>query len=504
MFLKWLKKLLVIDEVTGRTTVIENLGEQGRIISVRKDGVVQRFVVFRRNSAVPAEVANDPTLEFYKRQKVKQREIVLAFGVDDSDNLKQIEDASALGSVSSFLPLVEERSGAKFLIQSDFLVQPGREAIQYELSWNRWLISEAAETAKEAINEFKKHPKWKTDYLAVFNFTEYWGQAAFDKLFRPHLQEPLTSYLQSSEIYPTISGDHVKPERVVQVDEQLKGLLTDQDLPLLFKGRTDLRLADPSLDVKAVPPSIQNMVNTVSLALVARNKSLLEEKVKQKDHEQWFVKLYSAMADTDQYFKDETWRNHSGRYQSRESPIYVITDRNAVVSAKEVYLGPVPAKVLQLRRQFPEVDNLLASYQLIHPKLHSPELEKFFKERTHVQPIDYDKICRQVFLPQISINSAPPQKDDLVAYTRLIQKGPAISDPIWVSTKSGNTKPSNQVFLGTDYFPSEDWEKHAKYCPQIEFLSTAYLSGVPQGDVPSWKDFFKRVGVKDQADNPYV
>ncbi len=192
------------------------------------------------------------------------------------------------------------------------------------------------------------------------------------------------------------------------------------------------------------------------------------------------------------------------RHYTRESPIYVITDRNAVVSAKEVYLGPVPAKVLQLRRQFPEVDNLLASYQLIHPKLHSPELEKFFKERTHVQPIDYDNICRQVFLPKISINSAPPQKDDLVAYTRLIQKGPAISDPIWVSTKSGNTKPSNQVFLGTDYFPSEDWEKHAKYCPQIEFFSTAYLSGVPQGDVPSWKDFFKRVGVKDQADNPYV
>ena len=57
--------------------------------------------------------------------------------------------------MSSFLPLVEERSGAKFLIQADFLVNPGREAIQYELSWNHWLVGEAVEAAKQAIEKFK-------------------------------------------------------------------------------------------------------------------------------------------------------------------------------------------------------------------------------------------------------------------------------------------------------------------------------------------------------------
>ena len=173
LFLKWLRRLTVVDEAKGQRTLIENLGEKTRIASLRKDSQTHRFVVFRRVSQVPPEVSVDISLEFYKRQKVKQREIVLAFGVDDADNIQQIEDASDLGSVSSFLQLVEERSGAKFLIQSDFLVQPGREAIQYELPWNHWLIREAAELAKEAIEEFKKHPKWKEQFLPVFNFKSY-------------------------------------------------------------------------------------------------------------------------------------------------------------------------------------------------------------------------------------------------------------------------------------------------------------------------------------------
>ncbi len=52
---------------------------------------------------------------------------------------------------------------------------------------------------------------------------------------------------------------------------------------------------------------------------------------------------------------------------------------------------------------------------------------------------------------------------DLPEYERprekLLQKGPNIQGPIWVVTKNGHIKPSNQVFLGTSFSPKEDWEK---------------------------------------------
>jgi len=160
LFLKWLKRLVIVDQLAAKTQVIENLGETNGVVSLRRGQRHSRFVVFRRIVSVPPDVATDPALEFYRRQKVKQREVVLAFGVDENGNLRRIEEASTLGSVSSFLPLVEEKSGAKFLVQSDFLVQPGREAIQYELAWNQWLLHEAAELGKDAIEQFKLHPAW--------------------------------------------------------------------------------------------------------------------------------------------------------------------------------------------------------------------------------------------------------------------------------------------------------------------------------------------------------
>ena len=501
LFLKWLRRLSIVDEAKGQRTLIENLGETNKVASLRKDSQTHRFAVFHNISPVPPEVAKDTSLEFYKRQTVKLREIVLAFGVDDADNLQPIEDASALGSVSSFLPLVEERSGAKFLIQSDFLVQPGREAIQYELSWNHWLIGQAAELAKEAIEEFKKHPKWKEQFLPIFRFKSYSGQPSFDKLFSPMLHQPLSNYLKTTQVYPTESGHHVKAEQAVQPDENVRGLVSDGDLQLLFPGKPDLRLTVPTLDPKSVPEDLQPLSQRLELGRVARNKQLLEEKAKQPNHVQWFIKLYQAMAQTDQYFKEEVGRSSRGRYYSYESPIYVLTDKDTVVSAKEVYLREIPQEVLHLRKQFPEVDTLLSSYQLIHPKLATDPLVKFFKERTHVQPIDYGRVCRDVFQPKVKVSVQAPPKDELVAYTRLLQKGPEMRDTIWVVTGNGKIKPSNQVFLGVVYFPSENWENLSKYTPHIDFLSPEYLQGVPSQDIPAWKEFFIQLGAKQSGEN---
>jgi hypothetical protein len=469
LFLKWLQRLRVRDEATGGSTTIENLGGYGNNIVLSKDGTSHKFVIFRRASSVPAVVAADPSLEFYKRQNVKQREVVLAFGLDDQGNLKPIEDASALGSVSSFLPLVEERSGAKFLVQSDFLVQPGREAIQYELPWNHWLVTEAAMVAKEAIDEFKQHPKWRSQFLSVFDFQAYWGQAAFERLFHPTLHVPLDEYLKTSDVLPTRSGEHVTLEQGVLADEHSKELLGDSDLPMLYDGRTDLRLANRGVDADSIPFALRSFVKSVDVSHIARSAQLLEAKLKERRFPEWFSRLYTSMAQTDQDFKAERRRDSRGRYYSYESPIYVLTDQSTVAPANLVYLRDIPRDVLQLRERFEDVDRLLASYQLIHPELSSPVLDKFFADRTHVRPIDYDQVCRDVFLPRLALATQAPPKDELIAYTRLLQQGPPVFEHMWVMTKAGVPRPSNQVFLGAAYFPSEDWELNAKYCPQLDF-----------------------------------
>jgi len=501
LFLRWLRRLAIIDETSGERTIVENLGEQDGFIRLRKNGSEKRFVVVRRQARVPDEVSRDPTLVFYKRQNVLQREVVIAFEVDGDGNLRTVENASALGTVSSFLPLVEERSGAKFLVQADFLVQPGREAIQYELSWNRWLVGEAVEAAKTAIERFKRDPRWGPQFLPLFKFTSYPGQLAYEKLFGPCLKNPVLEYLRSSEVMPTAAGVYVRPDLAVRPEAGLEQLLDDADLPLLFGGRTDLSLIDSTVDMEALPDELRQCIREIGFGEVARNKKVLERRL---NHPEWLTRFYEAMSQTGRSFRDTQRQGRRGRFESIENPIYVPTDASEIALAKGVHLRNIPKDVLELRGSYPEVDALLRGYRLLHVCLDSEQLSKFFAERTHVEAIDFDKICRGVFLPRVRVAAAQPPRNSLVAYTRLLQKGPGVTEPIWVLTKADDAKPSNQVFLGTDYSPAEDWERHRQYVPQLDFLSSEYLEGVSSSDISAWKDFFAKVMVRESGENNHV
>ena len=79
-----------------------------------------------------------------------------------------------------------------------------------------------------------------------------------------------------------------------------------------------------------------------------------------------------------------------------------------------------------------------------------------------------------------------------------------MTDPIWVLTRNGGIKASNEVFMGAAYSPAENWEANARYVPQIEFLSASYLQGVQHRDVSGWKDFFITAGVKESGERNHV
>jgi hypothetical protein len=471
LFLKWMMSLKVVDEDGRASLSVESIGKAGNYLSLRKNGVRQRFVVFRRQCVVPSEVAADPALVFYKRQNVPRREVVIAFAVDREGNLRPIEQASALGSVSSFLPLVEERSGAKFLIQADFLVQPGREAIQYEMLWNRWLVREALETAKAAVDRFKNHRRWGKQFLPLFNFTAYPGQAAYERLFKPELRDPLLAYLRTQEVFAAASGGHAPADRLVHPEDGLKGLLEDSDMPLIYPGRSDLRLLDPSVDFNTVPVEVKQAVRDLRLEQVARNRKLLESR---SGNEAWLQRLYRAMAETNRSFRQSSRQGRRGRFFWEDDPIFVPIETNEILSAKLVHLRQIPAEITNLRKQFKEVDDLLRSYNFLHPCLDDEVLANFFIEHTHVERIDYDTICRSVFLPKVRISAPAPPNAELIAYTRLLQKGPSVTEPIWVLNKNGDPKPSNELFMGSAWSPSENWEKNAKFIQEIDFLSRDY------------------------------
>src|SRR5207244_173054 len=137
------------------------------------------------------------------RAGVQRREIVLGFALDRAGKLTPSEAMASYGGVYSFLPLGESKSGAAFPIQADFLVQPGRDAINYEAAWNHWLVDEVAGLCTKAISEFVTHPTWRYQFLPVFTFSHSIGNEAYEKLFGPRLIEPIERYLNTEPCIPT-------------------------------------------------------------------------------------------------------------------------------------------------------------------------------------------------------------------------------------------------------------------------------------------------------------
>jgi hypothetical protein len=196
----------------------ENLGEQGAITTLRRGRATQRFKFFRTVVDVPEVIqADDLTREY--RARVRRREVAIAFAIDEQGNLAPTLAGAMYGGIYSFLPLGEASSGVKFPIQADFLVQPGRDAINYEARWNRWLLTEIARLARLAIDEFKASPRWRYQFLPVVCRLRRFEEA-FARLFGPVLFQPIKRYLESEPVIPTADGGFATPSRVFRLMEK--------------------------------------------------------------------------------------------------------------------------------------------------------------------------------------------------------------------------------------------------------------------------------------------
>lgn len=497
LFLKWLKKIEIIDEETDETILLENVGIEDGIIKLLKNGEEERFLIFRTNCKVPDDILTDSVTISAKRSKVTNREITVAFKIDEENYLCPLSGSKAYGSIYSFLPIGEENSGAEFLIQADFIVVPGRESINYEAKWNHWLVKEIANLVKDSIEIFKKNDTWKNQYLTLFEFTNYSGQPSFEKLFLPELHNPIQNFLVNNSIL-TQDGDFVDPNNAVVIGEDTEVLLDPGDLKIIFP---EIEYPKPVSHQTELGP-FSSEVPTVRILDIAKNEDFLIEKSKKQNAIEWFKTLYSTIFE----WADRYRGGSKYLWKKRYFPIPILTENLQIKDYDEVFFKSIPTEVTELINKYSEVKNALLEIYFLHPILEN-EFSSKFEEYLKIRRFDFSKICEDLFLPQIITTTDPPSKKKLIAFTQLIQKGMIdLYEDIWVLTKNGIFMPSSEVFLSTEYSPSQNWEKNKKYIPNIEFLSEKYIKDEKDNTekISEWKEFFENSGVKDQGNKNHV
>lgn len=515
LFLRWLRKIKVTDEVSGQTWTLENIGEdENGITTLKRDHEEQRFKFFRRLCQPPEEVKRDRLTQEY-RANVIQKEVRVAFALDAYGNLVPSEAGTMYGGVYSFLPLGQERSGAKFPIQADFLVQPGRDAINYESRWNHWLVEEVCNLCKEeVIPFFKQHPRWRYQILPAFEFIKYKGQEQYDRLFGPKLIDPLEAFLRADACVPTRDDGWANPAETIMVDEWEGTLLVLETATVL--GKTEIASAfggQPGLSI--AHPSVKDSY-TVEIRKVDRrdflaNSDFLEKKAAAPDASDWFRRLYIWLVSHPKEERDPHDRRKKrwiGYWQSK----IVLGSDGRLYEGRNVWLPDLPPTDPLLTAFAAQIQT---SRVVLHPGIlagamsdeERGRLRSFLTGSTGVQLLNPKAVCEEVLLAKILASSPQPSDSEVLEYTRICQRwlgadGIRGKGELWVLTKAGDIRAAKEVLLSTEFKPQPNWETNHQYLQGPNFLSPDYLSGAAQPvELESWRKFFEVGGVKQSPEN---
>lgn len=509
LFLRWLKQIKIIDEVFRQEWTLENVGESEEdITTLKQNGQQQRFKFFHRTIEVPDWVKQDRLTQEY-RANVTKREIAVAFALDKEGNLSPSEAGAMYDGVYSFLPLGEAKSGAKFPIQADFLAQPGRDAINQEAKWNHWLVEEVANLCKEAIEYFKRHEKWKYQFLPAFEFTKHKGLESYEKLFGPKLIAPIETFLEDDACIPTIDGGWAKPKQVVRLTESPKasedlvtmGILRKDEIASVLGGQAGLKLVYTDVKERYSEP-----IRKVYRKSLLNNNIFLEEK-RQKSDVNWFRNLYIWLAKHPVSDKSGKSRYIMGYHEVE----FILTSRGELLTGGKVLLPDLPPSDPILKDL---ANTLQKSKPVLHPDIligakgeeDQKTLRGFLTGLTGVQILDSKTVCKEAILPKILTNVSKPSPDALLKYTTYCQQilGEDVGKGLefWVLIKHGDVRPAKEVLFSKEFKPEQDWETYQQYVPGISFISPRYLTEATSDEqLKAWCEFFKAGGVKDAPYN---
>jgi hypothetical protein len=508
LFLRWIKRIVVEDEIRRETWKLESLEDgQEDVKTLRRGHTAQRFRFFRRTCLVPEWLKSDRLVHEFRRDNVLQREVVIAFAMDEAGNLDSKLAGTMYGGVYSFLPLAEATSGATFAIQTDFLVQPGREAINHEAKWNHWLVEQVTILAKETIEFFKSDPKWKYQFLRAFEFKKAEGDEGYERFFYPKLIKPLEDFIANGNCVLTIDGHWANFSQVLRLDETpasaedwvTMGIFNKQDIAPMLGGRPGLHFVDPQVAERPSTP-----FKRVDRHNLLDNSPLLKSKAERPDAADWFRSLYRWLQ---KHSRNQPYSNRTEQYHGIE---FVLTEDCRLMRGGDVWLPDLDAPHAFLE-EFAEL--LRETRAILHPgileELSSEERDKlrgFLLGYLGVQRLDSKQVCRQAVLPRLMTTSDKPGAEELLKLTRICHQvlggdiGAASS--IWVLDKHGVVRPAKEVIFSNEFAPPANWETHQLYVPTWNFLSSEYLPpGASGSDVVSWRDFFKAGGVKEELED---
>lgn len=479
-------------EIIRREREKKHLGEgdaSETIYELEEDGAEparERWLVIDRCFPVPNEVRADPRTRAWNRENVETRRVVLAFKLSNDGGLEAVTGTVHMGAFS-FLPLREEPTGLKFVIQGDFLTSTSRETIMRDARWNTWVAGALLDLLKEETGRLLAHPQRAARALEVL-----WpGSPPFgDSFFSTTLKQGLWEFLTREVHLPAYDGTSVLPAEalyVSQEDDSVHGLVDPEELQELY-GKKPLRddLVIPytvlsgqhAMPVKEV--TLVGAKNAPGLLRSSEGSRLLKAKAEKGDVD-FFLQLVKALRGV--RYAPETIQRYIG-----DAPI-VLSERGELRALREVCFRPADLPP-SLERCFTFVHPALSvgnARQRLEA-LGVPELSDW-KRREQGAKLRLAEIRdqweraadRQALLAEVK----GPWQERMVSANELAF--------LTVPTKGGAWRAPEDAFFPSEFSPEPDVEAlvQSGLLEQMEFVDPSLMEGGMKG----WKEFLTELGV---------
>jgi hypothetical protein len=274
LFLCQLKTVKIDNIVDDKFHQITRLDKDGKIEiqETTELGLKTRcYKLVKKGLIVPESIQES------KRENVKYTELILGFSLQEDGSA----DTRLEQKVFAFLPT--RSYGFKFLIQADFLVPANREDIHKDTQWNKWIRDNIASTFLLAVEEFKQDSNLRKTY---YDYIPLHSEVK-DEFFASIVSE-IHNQLKVSKCILSESGKWQIPSHVVQVDEQVRKLISNTDLQELLKKE----YIHPQVKAKF---DILESLGVKEFSFDDLLQSLQNNEWLQKQSDNWFIKLYTYL-----------------------------------------------------------------------------------------------------------------------------------------------------------------------------------------------------------------
>ncbi|MEM2514889.1 MAG: hypothetical protein QXU81_11385 [Candidatus Bathyarchaeia archaeon] len=353
-------RIMVRDKLRVLTRTIEPLQDSSSIekIHVIEQGDTEKnfnYLVYKKALLIPEYVKDDYRAKESRRSELQTTDATLVFSIQEN-SLKPMDS-----TLYTFLP-TPFKTGLRFTINCDFLLNTQRSEPDFTSRWNLWLFESVGVMLREAVEYFIQNDAYQLSFYEVLpRREEKTSDIIYEKICKP-----LIAFMKNSPCILTANGIWAKPSEVAIASKDVIEIIPPSMAGVSFyvhpsiQGKAFLRdelgvkdLSGKSEEKKYVLQALQNekWLNSLKEDHICKIYELLYHKI-YDEKESWGLTFSELKEIEKQLKKMEIVKATNGRlYRAEEMlfvgdqttdltdlPCLVFVDPNVVSNESRVFL----------------------------------------------------------------------------------------------------------------------------------------------------------------------